>query len=260
MLETLARLDFQRAGFVCFVTLTYPDRDGPPSAETSERDRCTFLKRIRRRYPIASALWRREWEPRESGEFIGVGYPHYHLLCFGLPFVPYEVVNEWWRETLDYDGYVRTEIKAIQQWRKAVYYVAKYMAKVPASKAAGDGPGTVREVPDQPGGEAASSLVYSTKVTGDSGGTEEEAVAPAGTPIGRSWGIFNRKDLPFAECKTVRVEPGEWLSQAKEMAQCVWSRVGEYSNCGFTLFVDDPDQWLAVLQQLQQGDQEGGAE
>lgn len=49
MLDLQARLDIERAGFVAFVTLTYPDREGPPSAGNCERDRRAFLKRMRRR-------------------------------------------------------------------------------------------------------------------------------------------------------------------------------------------------------------------
>lgn len=129
MLDTLAQIDENRAGFMAFVTLTYPDRDGPPSFEQTSRDKATFLKRIRRRFPEASAIWRREWEPRISGEFEGVLYPHFHLLFFNLPFLHYEEVNDTWKEVIAYDDYTRTEIKAVESWRKAFYYVSKYMAK-----------------------------------------------------------------------------------------------------------------------------------
>ena len=61
MLETLARVDFRRAGFVSFITLTYPDGDGPPTAQRTSRDRNSFCKRLNRRFIDASST------PRASG-------------------------------------------------------------------------------------------------------------------------------------------------------------------------------------------------
>jgi hypothetical protein len=93
MLEKLARIDVEHAGFVCFVTVTYPDRNGPPSPAECERDRQVFLKRISRGYPSASPIWRREWESRVSGAHVGVDFPHFHLLFFGLPFVHFDALK-----------------------------------------------------------------------------------------------------------------------------------------------------------------------
>jgi hypothetical protein len=129
MLETMARLDEEKLGFVSFVTLTYPDNCQPPTFEESTDNRKAFLKRLQRRFPEASGIWRREWEDRKSGKHAGVFYPHFHLLFFNLPFVHYEELNRHWCEVLKYDGYLRTEIKAVENWRQAFYYVAKYMAK-----------------------------------------------------------------------------------------------------------------------------------
>ena len=129
MLETLARIELGDAGFICFVTLTYPDEVMPVGAADSERDRQTILKRFVRQYPEASAIWRREWEARKSGEFQGEVFPHFHLLFFNLPFVHYENLNGMWGEVIGHDGYLRTEINGIASWKQALYYVAKYMAK-----------------------------------------------------------------------------------------------------------------------------------
>ena len=74
-----------------FVTLTYPglpDRwdssfseFGPPvplpGPRASKRDLDTYWKRIIRRFPSASAIWK--LEPQERG------VPHFHLLIYGLP-------------------------------------------------------------------------------------------------------------------------------------------------------------------------------
>lgn len=129
MLETLARLDEARMGFVCFVTLTYPTRDTAPGFEQSTADRKAFFKRLQRRFPASSAIWRREWEKRKSGTDAGALYPHFHCIFFNLPFVHYTEVNRLWCAVIGATGYVRTEIRAVENWRHAFAYVAKYMAK-----------------------------------------------------------------------------------------------------------------------------------
>jgi hypothetical protein len=175
MLELMARIDIEKAGFVAFVTLTYPDRDGPPKPEEQERDRATFFKRMHRAYPDAAAIWRREYEERKSGGFPGLPFPHFHMIFFNLPFVPPEVLNTRWKKVLRHEGYVRTEIKGIESWHQALAYVSKYMAKgkpepvPPPSSDGGDGDGSC-------------SLVYGAY----------SAVLEKSRPVGRAWGVFGR--------------------------------------------------------------------
>lgn len=246
MLELLARIDTVQAGFIAFVTLTYPGRNGPPSPEDTERDRQTFLKRIKRQFPQASAIWRREWEERKSGEFRGKEFPHYHILFFGLPFFPHEELNSMWAEVLDYWQYVRTEIKGIECWRQAFYYVAKYMAKPVENDSdkrqpAGSVP-AARKAGTSAGGEAACSLVYGTYLTE---GSEEKREKPRS--IGRSWGKFNSKHLPLAKRYQAKLPPGEWLNLAKEMASQEWEGVNDLEDYGFTLFEQNmnmSEQWF----------------
>jgi len=163
MLETTARLDWGKAGFVCFVTLGYPDRNGPPSFAEIERDRQVFFKRINRIHPGSAAIWRREYEPRKSGKFIGVPFPHYHMLFFGLPFLRYDVLNTMWCEVIAYEEYVRTEIKGVRSWKQALYYVSKYMAKPEFGPPLGAG--DVRRQADAPPEGEGRSLVYVTYLT-----------------------------------------------------------------------------------------------
>jgi hypothetical protein len=172
MMEKLARIDFENAGFIAFVTLTYPDRNGSPAPEETDRDRDTFQKRINRRFPKASAIWRREWESRESGKFTGVLYPHYHYLFFNLPFVHHSNINLWWREVINYDGdYLRTEIKGIENWRHALYYVSKYMTKLDVLP---------QEHDFAPEALPAGAIRRSSKLTADGSGGEGEPLLPVG--------------------------------------------------------------------------------
>jgi hypothetical protein len=55
------------------VTLTYP-RSWPRDPATWKKDLDTFGKRLRRRYPTLSAVWRMEFQGR--------GAPHFHLILF----------------------------------------------------------------------------------------------------------------------------------------------------------------------------------
>jgi len=68
-----------------------------------------------------SAVWRLEFQER--------GAPHFHILLFGLPFVPKGLIQKWWGEVIGCDRPF-TRIEAVRSWRGVLGYAAKYMAKV----------------------------------------------------------------------------------------------------------------------------------
>ena len=250
MLDTLARIDFENAGFVCFLTLTYPDRNGPPSHDETERDRRTFCKRMARRFPESSAIWRRELEPRKTGEFRREKFPHYHMMFFGLPFFDHQELNDIWREVIGHEGYVRTEIKGLENWKQAMYYLSKYMAKIKHGQV-GSGGVTARGEASALAGATADgeagrcSLVNVTYMTEEKERQGEETKKnndPKNTTIGRSWGVFHRKLLPMAEVHASSVPAGEWLDDAKDAAAEIWAGVNNYEGLGFTLYTEDPEQ------------------
>ncbi len=57
-----------------------------------EWKRClnTFFKRLKRAYGDSSAIWK--LEPQERGA------PHYHILLFGVSFIPHQTLSQWWFE------------------------------------------------------------------------------------------------------------------------------------------------------------------
>ncbi len=265
MLETLACLDNDRLGAVVFVTLTYPD-DAPPPADTTSIHLKNFLKRLKRRFSEASAIWRREWEERKSGEHVGEMYPHFHFLFFNLPFIHHAEVNEHWREVLGYAGYLRTEIKMVSNWRQAFSYVAKYMAKTPqppeadADAAQSD---ERRRRPQAAPAVAVCSLVYipyraADDAQGEEQGAEEQnAAAPAFVATGRHWGIFNRACLPLAERRSRRISFAE-AERLKEEAIQIWSGINPDASLGFTLFTEEAGglfDWALKLGQDAEGDE-----
>lgn len=107
-----------------FVTLTYPGK-WVDDWQQWKRDLQALLKRLFREYPRAATLWRLEFQAR--------GAPHFHFFVFNVRFIPYEQIALWWYEIVN-SGDPRhlkagTEVRRVQNRRKALHYVAKYMAK-----------------------------------------------------------------------------------------------------------------------------------
>ena len=239
MLETIASLDEERIRVVIFLTLTYPD-DALPVTEQSSIHLKNFLKRLKRRFPEASALWRREWEDRKSGDFVGRMCPHFHFLFFNLPFIHHTEVNAHWRAVLGYAGYIRTEIRMAATWRQAFAYVAKYMAKTP----------------QPPEAAAGCSLVYAPYWAAEEEQPPDDA-PPAFVSTGRHWGVFNRSRLPLSKRRTRRIsfEEAELL---KEEAAQIWDGVNQDPSLGFTLFSEHADglyDWILDREQDAEADE-----
>ena len=120
-MNQIKRSAFRRA---LFVTLTYP-REWVDDWKLWKRHLQAFLKRVGREYPQAAVLWKLEFQKR--------GAPHFHFFVFGVRFIPYETIAQWWFEVVGSGDKAHlkagTEIRRVQNRRKALFYVAKYMAK-----------------------------------------------------------------------------------------------------------------------------------
>lgn len=126
----LGELPRDRLHDALFVTLTYPSEWSDAPAQW-KRDLDTMCKRLERRWPRCSILWRLEFQRR--------GAPHFHLIVFGVRWLPHELLASWWYQTVG-SGDERhqkagTSIERVRSWRHLVSYAAKYVAKV------GDGSG-----------------------------------------------------------------------------------------------------------------------
>ena len=117
LLEFLARTGDSKLPRV-FLTLTYPSN--MTDTESGKRHLQTFLKRIKRRYPQSSAIWRMEFQKR--------GAVHFHLLFFNLPYWKADKIRIAWGECIGEEN-PRIEIKTCRSRRESTYYVAKYLAK-----------------------------------------------------------------------------------------------------------------------------------
>jgi hypothetical protein len=125
LMDLTASIHRERAGRPLFVTLTYP-RQWDPDPEVWKQDLESFGKRLLRRYPRASFIWRLEFQRR--------GAPHFHLLMFGADWVPARWLGRSWAEivgkgTADPDHLrAGVEVKRVRSWRGVASYASKGMA------------------------------------------------------------------------------------------------------------------------------------
>lgn len=195
-----------RATKATFLTLTYPSRF-PSSSEAKSALRALF-ERIRRRWPQASGIWRLEYQQR--------GAPHFHVIFFGLPFIPHKTIRSWWAEIIsDYVDetlpFVRIEF--VRSRRGIMHYVSKYVAKT----------------------------------------TDEGLFNSLAYPhVGRWWGVFNKDHLPYAVRVFVVLSGVTWdgLDRAKDLMRWEWSGISRYRGKGACLFTDRPYILQAELQEV----------
>ena len=131
LLRLLAQCDRQQTSQSLFVTLTYP-RSFPTASSTYKRHLEMFAKRLLRRFPRASAIWKLEFQSR--------GAPHYHLIILGVNYMAHQWVNRQWSEIISGEKSAgkkaRTEVRRVEHYRRTISYAAKYVAKVQGTESA----------------------------------------------------------------------------------------------------------------------------
>ena len=97
LLQLVASLD-QDTRPPLFLGLTYPGQSWPSSPVVWHGDLESFYKRLCRKYPMCNiaVLWRLEPQHR--------GAPHFHLLVFGVPYIPYQWVGAAWADITSGDA------------------------------------------------------------------------------------------------------------------------------------------------------------
>lgn len=197
-----------------------------PPAVNGYRHRCTFLtltsrsffhprqfklftqiffKRLGRKAPRLSIIWRLEYQKR--------GAPHVHCIVYNAPYIDKVWIQEAWGEIIGQDCPF-TRIESIRSYKHLMSYASKYAAKVDDS-----GFNTVAYLAD-----GHNVQTYS------------------GKSPGRVWGYYNKKCLPLAEEKSVRVplDGSWWMLRRYCLKFYPW--VWESGEGGFTVFTDDPYQ------------------
>lgn len=207
LLEKMARLDRRQIHQMRykprFVTLTYGS--AYPDAKTAKGHLRAFLKRLARRWPVGG-VWRLEFQER--------GAPHFHLLLFGLPYVPVGELQAQWNEASEQDNANSLDLEVVRSLNGVMYYVSKYMAKP-----AGDAPP----------------------------GTDADGDGPMGLSVchicpqspGRFWGAWGAKHIPWASRQVTRaVFAFVSCNRAGVALDHPWSS----EEFGFTVFSPEADR------------------
>jgi hypothetical protein len=173
-----------------------------------------LFKRISRKYPSLSVVWRLEFQKR--------GAPHLHCVLFNAPWVDRTWIVASWGELVGQVNPV-VDIRRVKSSRQLVSYVSKYVAKI------GD----------------SSLLDIGTKNAGDFGrwnGME--------TSVGRIWGVWNAESLPYADLETTVVPlDGSWW-MIRGYCRKFFEFISEEDMAGFTVFTDDPYHCLRHIEKL----------
>lgn len=191
-----------------FITLTYPTIF--VTAETAKAHLRAFIKRINRKFAAVdvTGVWRMEFQER--------GAIHFHLVLFKLPFIHKETIAAIWAQvTHTYRPFTR--IEGIDSPKKLINYVSKYVGKVNPSSLDGF-----------------NSLTYLSAYQ-----------STHGEKIGRSWGYFNKSELPFAPLVVLELA----FNYAKFMrfrrtAESRFPPMKDYLSPGFKLYVESAETWL----------------
>jgi hypothetical protein len=228
LITLLNRLEFEgQDQLPKFMTLTMGDIVHPRVAKKYLR---VFLERIRRWAPGASAVWRLEFQAR--------GAPHFHLIWFGLPFLPFPRLQEMWGQVIGQDLPI-CRIEAIKTRNGVIYYASKYLAKVDS----GHGPASGGPSGD---GDVDSTLFNYVPYLHADG----EAPGDDGRSVGRFWGVFNRSRLPLASEYKAEQVFGDWFRTLTKLAASKWDGIDADSENGFTLFIEDSEHWLGIIEYL----------
>lgn len=289
LLEKVAEIDFKamtKRTAAIFITLTYPAQW--PDMKTSKRHLKAFLERIDRRFDIfndkgektrgVTGIWRVDYQKR--------GAPHYHFVFWNLPFWHKEEVERIWQEIIGARAFTRIEM--VDSYKKALHYVAKviaYVAKEDKKPSPVRGEGSAGRDPRPGEGPGAFGSEADGGFNNVAYQHDDTSPQPIGAPDypesmdmpegyvynetseqiekivenepwqGRIWGIIGRKFLLMGEFEHVKLEMGQWFYDLKRCARQVYTGIitGQASaRYGFTLFVEDPYQWisLAIKQSL----------
>jgi hypothetical protein len=220
-----------------FVTLTYPLLwDNDPLAWKSDLD--TFGKWLLRKYPGASFVWKLEPQKR--------GAPHFHLLVYGVPFLPWQDLAVRWAEIVNAcklpKSYPTEKGKygahLFHEWiRNSVenYDVSDHLK-------AGV---KVEAIRSRNGVMCYCSKRYMGK----------ECALPEGwEKVGRFWGVVGRKNLPRSQVLAVAISR-EAFAKVRRTARRWFAAKGLIRRGGgaLTLFTASHWQWIRVLELSETG-------
>lgn len=173
-----------------------------------------FFKRVARKFPSVSGIWRLEFQER--------GAVHFHVILYNAPYIDKLWIQSAWGEIV---GQVKpfTRIELVKSYRHLMRYASKYLAKV--------------------GGD--SGFNYGAYLTDD----ERLRIENVET-VGRHWGVYNADALPWDEIEegTVPLD-GSWYL-IRQYCRKFYSWLEPEEMTGFTIFTDDPYHALKHIRRL----------
>lgn len=171
--------------------------------------------------------WLKRFLPRSSilwrMEYQKRGAIHFHLIAFDSYAVPVQSFTVYWQRLTGDDSY--PDVKFVQRGRRRLLaYVSKYLAKADDTQADG-----LDNVPN--------SEMW----------------------VGRFWGVFNRKYLPFAQAQRLSIiHAGVLYALRRAVRRFLQGRcsvrflrmlkVGR--PLGFTVFIDSAELWYTAVKQI----------
>lgn len=212
LLKLVNRLSWERAGRCTFLTLTWHDSVGRPEPKRLTQARSDFHRRLEKECDIqTSGLWRVEWELRERGRFRGQYMPHVHVILFGVPWLCRQKLRDHWTRAIGSSKESRVHLEEIQNLRKCMYYVSKYIAKL----------------------SGLSCLVIPSYLN----------IHLAG----RKWGVYRKHLLPLGDKDYFRTMPGELIEEIRRIARQQWEGVPLNPESGFTVFGPAAEKIRALI-------------
>ena len=196
---------------VSFLTLTTREHLHP---RVIKRLAQRLFKRVSRKYPRLSIVWRLEFQMR--------GAPHLHCVCYNAPWIDRMWLVAAWGELVNQVNPV-VDLRRVKNARQLTMYVSKYVAKV------GD----------------SSLLDIGTKNAVDFGRWPEMKDS-----VGRLWGVWNADCLPFARLERdfVPLDGSWWM--IRRYCQKFYEFIPDDDMGGFTVFTDDPYHSLKHIVKL----------
>lgn len=230
MLDTIAKIDRKKVAWgrhkPKFITLTYKENN--TDFKAAKRDLKVFIERMQERYDNFSCLWRMEQQEREA--------IHFHLLCFGMPFVlvnsrdpDKETLQRHWNEVSGQTALNSLDMRAeLRSINGVMWYVAKYMAKE-------DDDNEEKEAaPDEGLRVPWSQMSETSQVKPDFMGLSMPHIfSQLKSFTGRWWGVYGRKNFPYGEKRVIqRVVTLQTMRDLRHLIGGKWAR----STVSYTIF------------------------
>jgi hypothetical protein len=220
-----------------FVTLTYPHEwDNDPLAWKSDLD--TFGKWLRRSYSAAAFVWKLEPQKR--------GAPHFHLLVYGIPFLPWQNVAVRWAEIVNQCKLPRNF--PVEKEKYGAHLFHEWARNSIENRDVADHVTAGVKV------EAIRSRNGVMRYCSKNYMGKEFALPDGWEKVGRFWGVVGRKNFPRSQVIGVEISRAAF-AKVRRTARRWFASKGMRRRGGgaLTLFTSAHWQWLRAIELAETG-------